>query len=135
MIEPTAGTANRLHPNYRFTSASLSALGPAVTYSRRAASETDRKVVEHIREYRTINNSTLQRLFDVDVYQARDLLRDLVGREILVRVSEQTRGVAVKYGPGPKFPLKLKRTTRSRGITTNYPLPFTDDDVLGDEDD
>ena len=110
MIEPTAGTANRIHPNYRFTSASLSTLGPAVTYSRRAASETDRKVVEHIREYQTINNSTLQRLFDIDVYQARDLLRDLVGREILVRISEQTRGVAVKYGPGPKFPQKVKRS-------------------------
>lgn len=109
MIEPTTGTANRLHPNYRFTSASLSALGPAVAYSRRAASETDRKIVEHVREYQTINNSTLQRLFDIDVYQARDLLRDLVGREILVRISEQTRGVAVKYGTGPKFPQKAKR--------------------------
>jgi|GEM_PF-6712119 len=57
MIEPTAGTANRLHPNYRFTSASLSALGPAVAYSRKAASESDRKVIEHIREYQTINPS------------------------------------------------------------------------------
>jgi ATP-dependent DNA helicase RecG len=113
MIEPTAGTANRIHPNYRFTSASLSALGPAVSYSRRAASETDRKVIDHLRDYPTINNSTLQRLFDIDIYQARDLLRDLVGREILVRVSEQTRGVAVKYGPGPKFPQKAARTPRS----------------------
>ncbi|HEY0716166.1 MAG TPA: RNA-binding domain-containing protein [Streptosporangiaceae bacterium] len=135
MIEPTAGTANRLHPNYRFTGASLSALGPAVTYSRRAPSETDRKVVEHIREYKTINNSTLQRLFDVDVYQARDLLRDLVGREVLVRVSEQTRGVAVKYGPGPKFPLKVKQTARVKGVSADSPLPFTDDDVPGDEAD
>jgi ATP-dependent DNA helicase RecG len=129
MIEPTAGTANRLHPNYRFTSASLSSLGPAVAYSRRAASETDRKVIDHIREYRTINNSTLQRLFDIDVYQARDLLRDLVGREILVRVSEQTRGVAVKYGPGPKFPQKVKRAVRAKDITEGDPLPFTDDDA------
>jgi len=112
MIEPTAGTVGRRHPNYRFTSASLSALGPAVVYSRRVASETDRKVIDHIREYQTINNATLQRLFDIDVYQARDLLQNLVGREILVRVSEQTRGVAVKYGAGPKFPQKTKRTTQ-----------------------
>ena len=112
LIEPTAGTASRRHPNYRFTSASLSALGPAVAYNRRAASETDRKVIGHIREYQTVNNATLQRLFDVDVYQARDLLRDLVGREILVRVSEQTRGFAVKYGPGPKFPQKATRKSR-----------------------
>lgn len=123
MIEPTAGTANRLHPSYRFTSASLTALGPAVAYSRRAASETDRKVIEHIREYQTINNSTLQRLFDIDVYQARDLLRDLVGREILIRVSEQTRGVAVKYGPGPKFPQKVKRSVRAKEVTTDTPMP------------
>jgi ATP-dependent DNA helicase RecG len=130
MVEPTAGTANRLHPNYRFTSTSLSSLGPAVAYSRRAASETDRKVIDHIREYQTINNSTLQRLFDIDVYQGRDLLRDLVGREILVRVSEQTRGVAVKYGPGPKFPQKVKRATRAKDVLDGDPLPFTDDDVF-----
>lgn len=111
VIEPTAGTVNRIHPNYRFTSATLASLGTAVTYSRRSASETDRKVTEHVREYGTINNATLQRIFDVDVYNARDILKDLVGREILVRVSEQTRGVAVKYGPGPKFP---QRTTRRR---------------------
>lgn len=110
MIEPTAGTVNRINPNYRFTGAALSSLGPSVRYSRRSASETDRKVIEHLREYGTINNATLQRLFDIDVYHARDVLRDFVGREILVRVSEQTRGVAVKYGPGLKFPQKAKRT-------------------------
>jgi ATP-dependent DNA helicase RecG len=123
-IEPTAGTVNRIHPNYRFTGAALASLGPAVTYSRRSASETDRKVTEHVREYGTINNATLQRIFDVDVYQARDALRDLVGREILVRVSEQTRGVAVKYGPGPKFPQKSKGRARTNGEEPDDPLPF-----------
>lgn len=121
MIEPTAGTANRHHPNYRFTSASLAALGPAVTYSRRAGSETDRKVVDHIREYDTINNATLQRLFDIDVYKARDLLRELVGREILVKVSEQSRGVAVKYGPGAKFPSKRRAHHKTKH---DEPLPL-----------
>jgi ATP-dependent DNA helicase RecG len=123
-IEPTAGTVNRIHPNYRFTGAALASLGPAVTYSRRSASETDRKVTEHVREYGTINNATLQRIFDVDVYQARDALRDLVGREILVRVSEQTRGVAVKYGPGPKLPQKSKGRARTNGEEPDDPLPF-----------
>lgn len=132
MIEPTAGTANRLHPNYRFTSASLATLGPAVAYSRRAASETDRKVTEHVREYETVNNGTLQRLFDVDVYQARDLLRDLVGREILVRVSKQTRGVAVKYGPGPKFPHKNRRPERSPSKSASTaPSSTADEPVEG----
>ena len=57
-----------------------------------------------MREYDTINSATVQRIFDVDVYQARDILRDFVGREILVRISEQSRGPKVKYGPGPQFP-------------------------------
>lgn len=109
ILEPTTGTTGRAHPNYRLRGHSLAALGPAVTYHRRSASDVDRKVVEHVREYETINSATIQRVFDVDVWQARDILRDLVGRELLVRVSEQARGPAVKYGPGPQFPEKRKR--------------------------
>lgn len=109
ILEPTAGTANRRHPTYRLRSGALAALGPAVKYHRRATSDVDRKVIEHVREYGTINNATVQRVFDVDVYQARDILRDYVGREVLVRVSQQQRGVAVKYGPGPSFPEKRTR--------------------------
>lgn len=109
ILEPTAGTTGRAHPNYRLRGQSLAALGPAVTYHRRSASDVDRKVVEHVREYETINSATIQRIFDVDVWQARDILRDLVGREILVRVSEQARGPKVKYGAGPQFPEKRAR--------------------------
>lgn len=127
MLEPTAGTASRINPNYRFTSASLTALGPAVKYSRRTGSETDRKIIDHIRDYETINNATLQRLFDVDVYQARDILRDLVGREILIRISAQTRGVAVKYGPGPKFPQRARRSSKPRAEAADGTLPFDHD--------
>lgn len=109
LLEPTAGTVARKHPTYRLRSAALAALGPAVKYHRRATTDVNRKVVEHVREYGTINNATVQRVFDVDVYQARDILREFVGREVLVRVSEQQRGVAVKYGPGPSFPEKRAR--------------------------
>lgn len=109
LLEPTAGTTGRAHPNYRLRSAALVALGPAVAYHRRSASDVDRKVVDHVREYETINSATVQRIFDVDVYQARDILRDFVGREILVRVSEQSRGPKVKYGPGPQFPDRRPR--------------------------
>ena len=111
LLEPTTGTTARKHPTYRLRSAALAALGPAVKYHRRATTDVNRKVVEHVREYGTINNSTVQRVFDVDVYQARDILREFVGREVLVRVSEQQRGVAVKYGPGPSFPDKRSRKT------------------------
>lgn len=109
LVEATAGTSGRAHPNYRLRGQVLAALGPAVTYHRRSASDVDRKVVEHVREYGTINSATVQRIFDVDVYQARDILRDFVGREYLVRISEQKRGPMVKYGPGPEFPAKAMR--------------------------
>lgn len=103
LLEPTKGTAARRFPNYRLRHDALAALGPAVKYRRRDTRELESKVVAHVTEYDYINNSTLQRLFDVDVYQARDMLRELVGREILVRTSTQTRGKAVRYGPGPRF--------------------------------
>jgi len=112
LIEPTAGTVTRAHPNYRLKSAALVALGPAVSYHRRSSSEIDRKVIDHVREYNTINSATVQRIFDVDVYRARDILRDFVGREILVRVSEQTRGPKVRYGRGAQFP--ERRTARAK---------------------
>lgn len=120
ILEATTGTASRRHPRYRFTGPSLSRLGSAVAYSRRNRSDSDRKVIEHIRDYGTINNATLQRLFDVDVYAARDMLRELVGREILVRVSSQTRGKSVRYGPGPRFPTKAA----GRKGKTEPQLPF-----------
>lgn len=104
LLEPTAGTVMRAHPNYRLTSASLVALGPAVAYHRQSSSDIDRKVIDHVREYETINSATVQRIFDVDVYRSRDILRDFVGREILVRISVQTRGPKVRYGRGAQFP-------------------------------
>lgn len=109
LLEPTAGTIARRHPNYRLRSSALVALGPAVAYHRQSSGEIDRKVVDHVREYETINSATVQRIFDVDVYRARDILRDFVGREILVRVSTQTRGPKVKYGPGAQFPPRKPR--------------------------
>jgi ATP-dependent DNA helicase RecG len=109
LIEPTRGTANRLRPSYRLRHDTASQLGPALAYRRRDRSELDTKVAHHVAEYGYINNSTLQRLFDVDVYAARDMLQDLVGREILVRVSEQKRGTAVRYGPGPRLPQPKRR--------------------------
>ena len=104
LLEPTAGTVTRSHPNYRLRSSALVALGPAVSYHRRSSSEIDQKVIGHVREYDTINSATIQRIFDVDVYRARDILRDFVGREVLVRISEQARGPKVRYGRGAQFP-------------------------------
>lgn len=112
LLEPTRGTANRSRPTYRLTGDSIMRLGRAVAYHGRSSDEVDRKVVEHIQDYGEINNRTLQRLFDVDVYAARDMLRDLVARDIITRISEQTRGVAVRYGPGTSFPTRKIRSRR-----------------------
>ncbi|WP_432497779.1 RNA-binding domain-containing protein [Kineococcus auxinigenes] len=109
LLEATAGTRARRHPNYRLRGHALSVLGAAVKYHRRNPDDTDGKVVDHVREYESINNATIQRIFDVDVYQARNILQDLVGREILTRTSSQSRGRAVKYGRGAKFPEKTRR--------------------------
>jgi len=108
-LEPTAGTKNARRPTYRLRGSSIAALGPAITYQARPDTDRARKVTDHVREYGTINNATVQRLFDVDVYAARDILRDMVDQELLVRVSTQTRGPAVKYGAGRAFPEKTGR--------------------------
>src|SRR5215470_8834363 len=104
LLEPTRGTLGRRYPSYRLLSEVVVQLGSAVRYHARALDEIDLKIIEHLRDYGQVNNRTVQRLFDVDVYQARGILRDLVGRELIVRTSEQRRGTAVHYGPGPKFP-------------------------------
>ena len=43
-------------------------------------------------------------MLDVSLPRARGILKDLVEREILVKVSEQQRGPGVEYGRGNKFP-------------------------------
>jgi len=111
LLEPTRGTVNRTRPTYRLAADAITRLGSAVVYHGRTSDEIDRKVIEHLRDYGEINNRTLQRLFDVDVYAARDMLQDLVARNIITRTSEQTRGVAVRYGKGSSFP-KTKTAPR-----------------------
>ncbi len=121
LIEPTPRSLGRRHPDYRLRAAAIAALGPALSYQSRPKADSDRKVYAHIREYGSINNAAIQRMFDVDVYAARDLLRDLVGREVLVRISQQARGPGVKYGAGPKFPSR-KNESPATVARTDVPL-------------
>lgn len=104
LLEPSQGTVGRKLPNYRLRGAVLAELGPAVVYHCAPSSERERKIIEHLAEYGSINNRTVQNMFDVDVYRASAILRELVGREILIRTSEQQRGQTVRYGPGRGFP-------------------------------
>lgn len=109
LLETTQGTARRRNPNYRLRGPVIAELGTAVAYHRAPSDERDRKIVEHVQEYGAINNRTVQNLFDVDVYRASAILRELVERGLVVRVSEQTRGNAVRYGPGTDFPDRRRR--------------------------
>ncbi|MEI2638370.1 MAG: ATP-binding protein [Microthrixaceae bacterium] len=112
MIEATRETGSRRKGEYRLRASALKALGTAVRYHRRTVDETDLKVIAHLNEYGRVTNRTLQNLFDIDVYRARDILADLQNREIVVRTSEATRGPSVEYGPGHKFPQKRRRAPK-----------------------
>jgi ATP-dependent DNA helicase RecG len=107
LVEPTkrGGT-------YRLTSDALVGLGRAVRYHAAIAGDFDDKVADHVREYGTITNRTLQRLFDLNVYAARDALRDLQQRGVLEKVSAATAGPGVQYAAGPNMP-KARRARRA----------------------
>lgn len=108
LVEPSRGTVRRAFPKYRLREHVLRELGTAVRYNRRSIDQTDRRVIAHVREYGWITNRTVRGYFGVDVSRARDILRDLVRREILVKTSEAERGPSVTYGPGARFPTKAR---------------------------
>lgn len=120
LVEPSRRTARRPFPTYSLTAKALSDLGRSVTYHRPTNTGIDRKVVEHVREYGFVTNQTLRRLFDLNVFPARDLLRDLQTRGILRKLDDKTAGPGVRYGPGPAFP-DTSRTPRRKAQTTEPP--------------
>lgn len=104
VIEPTRRTARKPFPTYNLTAQSLTALGRAVRYHWRQEGDIDRKIVDHVREYGHITNQTLRRLFNMDVFAARDLLRDLQHRKVLTKIDPARGGPGIRYGPGESFP-------------------------------
>lgn len=106
LLEPTRKTARRPFPAYRLRNKPLAELSRAVSYRRRTLDEIDAKVVEHVDEYGFVTNKTLQRLFDVNVYAARNMLTNLRERGLVRKIGDARGGPGVKYGPGQKFPKK-----------------------------
>ena len=51
----------------------------------------------------------MQNLLDVKLTRARNILANLVGRGVLVKISDHERGPGVEYGPGPTFPAPKPR--------------------------
>ncbi len=114
MLEPTRESARRSHPNYRLRSEALQLLGTAVKYQRRTTDEIDRKIIEHVNEYKKVTNRTVRNLFDVGTGRAAAILGNLVEREILIKTSEAQRGPSVEYGLGRRFPKKASKSRRGR---------------------
>ena len=74
-----------------------------MTYQRRSPDAVDAKVIAHIQEYGFITNRTLQRLFDIHVYAARDMLSDLRRRGVVEKIGDARGGPNVRYGQGTRF--------------------------------
>lgn len=98
ITEPTRRSAHHPFPTYRLHPDAIAGLGRALTYHRRQLDAADDKVLEHIREYGYITNRTVQRMFDVDVYRARNLLADMRSRGLIAKIGEARGGPGVRYG-------------------------------------
>lgn len=103
-LEASRRTATRPQPTYRLRSETIAAMSRAVAYGRRGVDDIDQKVIEHVREYDFVTNRTIQRLFDISVYAARNMLAEMRGRGLLEKIGEARGGPGVRYGPGPEFP-------------------------------
>ncbi|GIH73549.1 ATP-binding protein [Sphaerimonospora thailandensis] len=104
LLEATRRTARKSFPTYRLRPETVTAMSRAVSYRSRSVDGMDQKVIDHVREYGFVTNRTIQRLFDIQVYAARDLLNDLRKRQILEKIGDARGGTGVRYGPGPRFP-------------------------------
>ena len=110
IVEPTRRTRSKPFPSYGLRNKPLADLARAVSYRpRRKPDEVDAKVIEHIREYGFITNRTLQRLFDLNIPAARNMLHDLQARKVIAKIGDARGGPGVQYGPGAKFPKRRKR--------------------------
>lgn len=114
LVEPSKRTARKAFPTYNLTSQALAGLGRAVRYHWRQGGDVDRKIVDHVREYGHITNQTLRRLFNMDVFAARDLLRGLQQRKVLAKIDPARGGPGIRYGPGEEFPVNAEDSKRRR---------------------
>ena len=115
LVLPSRRTARRAFPTYSLSAIGLASLGRAVHYHVRQVDDVDKKVIDQVDEYGHVTNQTLRRLFDLDLYRARNLLRDLQERGILEKVDRARGGPGIKYGPGPEFPKREEPRVGRRG--------------------
>lgn len=110
LVERTPGTALGRRGEYRLVGDAIKALGSAVAYRTRTGDDTDRKIIDIVRELGMIKGRVVQSMFDIHPGSASRILSDLVDRGILIKTSKATRGPGVTYGPGPEFPASPRRS-------------------------
>lgn len=113
LVERTADTARSRWGEYRLVGDTVRELGPAITYRTRSGDDTDRKIIEIVREAERITGRMVQTMFDVKPATASRILSDLVDRQILKKTSKAQRGPSVTYGPGARFPERRKKKASS----------------------
>jgi len=89
------------------------ALGAVLTYRRRTADESDRKVLALVAESGQINARVVRLMLDLDPSSTSRLLGDMVARGLLVKTSRAERSRNVTYGPGLGFPTAKRKSSRS----------------------
>ena len=99
VAEPTRRMAHHPMPVSRLRAEAVAGMARALSYHRRQLDGSDEKVLEHVREYGYITNRTVQRMFDIDVYRARNLLADMRSRGLIAKIGEARGGPGVRYGP------------------------------------
>lgn len=66
-----------------------------------------------VSQFGHVTNQALRRRFDVDLAGARDLLRALQQRGVVVKLDQGRGGPGIRYGRGPKMPAGDSRPSRS----------------------
>lgn len=114
LVERTADTARSQVGEYRLVGDAVRDLGAAITYRARSGDDSDRKVIEIVREMGQITGRVVQTMFDVKPATASRILSDLVDRQVLRKTSKAPRGPGVTYGPGEKFPARRRPTAKDQ---------------------
>lgn len=103
LIEPSHARTNGPSTRYRLTAEATRGLGSAVRRPRRDSSEIEDTIAAHVNKHGRINNQVVRNLLGVGTPRASAILRELVDREVLERITDAPRGPSVAYGPGPRF--------------------------------
>ena len=105
LLEPTREARRLRKPQYRFRERVRAELGSLLPYHRNEQDEIDRRIIAHVKEYRTVSNHTVQNLLEIGRTRASVILRSLSERGILQKTGESPeRGPTVRYEAGPAFP-------------------------------